>query len=297
MALNLVVLAAWMWSRYWWLKQLDTFWSWNHALMEYSVYDAKRAWFEKVVFVIRKSFEEEFKEKIWKKIEKVLPVKYAFQDMNDLPEGFVCPETREKPWGTGHAVLSARNCIDWPFAVINADDFYGRESYEVIANFLKNNHQNAIVGYKISEVLSDFWTVSRGMCELDNEWDLVAIHETKKIYKKDGKILADRDDWSSFEIQSDELCSMNMMWFSKDSLAFYERYFRDFLEKNISEAKVEFYMPEVVTRLINEEWEKVPVLPTRAQWFWVTYQEDKEATNKSIDALIEKGIYPKNLWE
>ena len=297
MALNLVVLAAWMWSRYWWLKQLDTFWSWGHALMEYSVYDAKRAWFEKVVFVIRKSFEEEFKEKIGNKISSFIPVSYAFQDMNDLPEGFTCPETREKPWGTWHAVLSAKDLIDWPFAVINADDFYGRESYEVIANFLKNNDQNAIVWYTISEVLSEFWTVSRGMCELDNEGNLVAIHETKKIYKKDWKIVADRDDWTTFEINPNELCSMNMMWFKKSSLEFYERYFKEFLEKNINEPKVEFYMPEVVTRLINEEVEHVPVLPTKAQWFGVTYQEDKEATNKSIDELIASWKYPKNLWE
>ena len=159
--------------------------------MEYSIYDAKLAWFDKVVFVIRKSFELEFKEKIWNKVSWFMPVSYAYQDINDLPNGFVCPSTREKPWGTGHAVLCAKDVIDWPFAVINADDFYWRESYEVIANFLKNNDKNAIVWYKISEVLSDFWTVSRGMCELDNEGNLVAIHETKKIYRKDWKILAD----------------------------------------------------------------------------------------------------------
>ena len=297
MALNLVILAAWMWSRYWGLKQLDKFWSWGHALMEYSIYDAKLAWFDKVVFVIRKSFELEFKEKIWNKVSWFMPVSYAYQDINDLPNGFVCPSTREKPWGTGHAVLCAKDVIDWPFAVINADDFYWRESYEVIANFLKNNDNNAIVWYKISEVLSDFWTVSRGMCELDNEGNLVAIHETKKIYRKDWKILADKEDGTSFEINPNELCSMNMMWFRKESLAFYERYFKEFLEKNINEPKVEFYMPEVVTRLINEEGEHVPVLPTETQWFGVTYQEDKDATNKSIDRLIEIWKYPKNLWE
>jgi hypothetical protein len=297
MSLHLVVLAAWMWSRYWGLKQLDTFWSWHHALMEYSVYDAKRAWFDKVIFVIRKSFEEEFKEKIGKKIEQFITVDYAFQDMNGLPSGFVCPETREKPWGTWHAVLSAKDYIDWPFAVINADDFYGRESYEVIANFLKSNDKNAIVWYKISEVLSDYWTVSRGMCELNPQWELIAIHETKKIYKKDWSIFADREDWTSFEINANELCSMNMMWFKLDSLWYYERYFKEFLEKNINDPKIEFYMPEVITRLINEEWEHVPVLPTSAQWFWVTYQEDKENTNKSIDKLIEEWLYPMNLRE
>jgi len=297
MALTLVILAAWMWSRYWGLKQLDTFWEWNHALMEYSVYDAKLAWFEKVVFVIRKSFENEFKEKIWSHIEKVIPVEYAFQDMNDLPEWFSCPETREKPWGTGHAVLSARDYIDWSFAVINADDFYWRESYQVIADFLKNNDHNCIVWYTLSEVLSDYWTVSRWICELDEQWNLKAIHETKKIFKQDWKILAENpEDWSNYELSPDCLASMNMMWFSKSSLDFYKSYFLEFLEKNVNDPKIEFYMPEVITRLINEEHQSVPVLPTHAQWFWVTYQEDRALTNDSINQLISEWKYPKNLW-
>ncbi len=296
MKLTLVILAAGMGSRYGGLKQLDTFGVGQHTLMEYSIFDAKKAGFEKVVFVIRKDFESEFKSRIGSKIEQVMEVDYAFQDMYELPNGFICPETREKPWGTGHAVLAAKELIDWPFAVINADDFYGRESYQILADFLKSHDQNGIVGYQLSEVLSDFWTVSRGMCELDKKGNLKAIHETKKIFKSEGKILAENPDESRFELNPSDLCSMNMMGFTKASLAFYEKYFVEFLEQHLNEPKTEFYMPEVVTRLINEENQSVPVLPTTAKWFGVTYQEDKEATSSNIDALIAEGVYPKHLW-
>lgn len=266
--------------------------------MEYSIYDAKKAGFDKVVFVIRKDFESEFKSRIGSKIEQVMGVAYAFQDIQDLPAGFICSATREKPWGTGHAVLAARELIDGPFAVINADDFYGRESYEVLAKALRDHpEQNCIVGYQLSEVLSDFWTVSRGMCELDTEGNLKVIHETKKIFKSDWKILAENPDESRFELNPNDLCSMNMMGFSYESLAFYQQYFIDFLEKNLNEPKTEFYMPEVITRLITEENQSVPVLPTQAKWFGVTYQEDKEATSKNIDQLINEGKYPKSLWQ
>ena len=296
MKLTLVILAAGMGSRYGGLKQLDTFGAGEHALMEYSVFDAKKAGFEKVVFVIRKDFETEFKSRIGSRVEQEIEVWYAFQDMHELPAGFICPSTREKPWGTGHAVLAAKDLIDGPFAVINADDFYGRESYQVLADFLKSHNQNCIVGYQLSEVLSDFGTVSRGMCELDENGNLKAIHETKKIFKSEGKILAENPDGTTYELNPQDLCSMNMMGFTKASLEFYEKYFIDFLEKNLNEPKTEFYMPEVITRLINEEGESVPVLPTQAKWFGVTYQEDKEATSSNIDALIAEGIYPKHLW-
>ena len=263
--------------------------------MEYSIFDAKKAGFEKVVFVIRKDFETEFKSRIGSRIEQEMEVSYAFQDMHELPEGFICPSTREKPWGTVHAVLAAKDLIDGPFAVINADDFYGRESYQVLADFLKSHEQNCIVGYQLSEVLSDFGTVSRGMCELDDKCNLKAIHETKKIYKSEGKILAENPDGTTYELNPQDLCSMNMMGFTKASLEFYEKYFIDFLEKNLNEPKTEFYMPEVITRLINEEGESVPVFPTQVKWFGVTYQEDKAATSSNIDQLIEQGIYPKHL--
>lgn len=296
MNLTLVILAAGMGSRYGGLKQLDQFGEGQHSLMEYSVFDAKQAGFTKVVFVIRKDFEEEFKSRIGSRIEQEMEVSYAFQDMHALPAGFICPATREKPWGTGHAVLAAKELIDGPFAVINADDFYGRESYQVLANFLKTHEQNCIVGYQLSEVLSDFGTVSRGMCELDEKGNLKAIHETKKIYKSEGKILAENPDGSTYELNPQDLCSMNMMGFTKASLEFYENYFIDFLEKNLNEPKTEFYMPEVITRLINEEGQSVPVLPTKAKWFGVTYQEDKEATTANINQLIAQGVYPKQLW-
>lgn len=288
-----------MGSRYGGLKQLDTFWEGEHALMEYSIFDAKKAGFTKVIFVIRRDFEEAFKEKIWRKIEKVMDVAYAFQDKNDLPAGFTCPPTREKPRGTGHAVLAARNLVQWPFVVINADDFYGRESYQVMADFLsnpENNRKTTIVGYQLSEVLSDFWTVSRGICKLDKVGNLISIHETKKIAKVDDKVLAENPDGTKYELNPNDLCSMNMMGFPQKCMNFYQRYFADFLKKNIEHPTNEFYMPEVVSRLIDEEEQKVPVLPTTAKRFGVTYQEDKEATSKNINNLIAQGIYPKSLW-
>ena len=186
--------------------------------------------------------------------------------------------------------------IDRPFAVINADDFYGRESYQILADFLESHEQNCIVGYQLSGVLSDFGTVSRGMCELDDKGNLKAIHETKKNYKSEGKILAENPDGTTYELNPQDLCSMNMMGFTKTSLEFYEKYFIDFLKKNLNEPKTEFYIPEVITRLINEEGQSVPVLPTTAKWFGVTYQEDKAATSTNIDALIAEGIYSKHLW-
>lgn len=294
MKLTLVVLAAGLGSRYGGLKQLDTFGTWDHALMEYSIFDAKKAGFSNVVFVIRKDFEKEFKDRIGSRIEKEIEIGYCFQDIQDLPEGFSCPTSREKPWGTGHAVLAAKELIDGAFAVINADDFYGRESYEVLADFLKSHEQNCIVGYKLSEVLSDFGTVSRGICELDTNGNLKAIHETK-IFKSKDKILEANPDWTSYEINPQDLCSMNLMGFTKESLKFYEKYFVEFLEQHLNDPKTEFYMPTVISKMIKEEGESVPVLSTTAKRFGVTYQEDKAATSSNIDQLIAQGVYPKHL--
>ena len=294
MKLTLVVLAAGLGSRYGGLKQLDTFGTWDHALIEYSIFDAKKAGFSKVVFVIRKDFEKEFKDRIGSKIEKEIEIGYCFQDIQDLPEGFRCPTSREKPWGTGHAVLAAKELIDGAFAVINADDFYGRESYAVLADFLKSHEQNCIVGYKLSEVLSDFGTVSRGICELDTNGNLKAIHETK-IFKSEGKILAENPDGIDYELNDKALCSMNLIGFTKASLNFYEKYFIEFLEQHLNDPKTEFYMPTVISRMIKEEGESVPVLSTTAKRFGVTYQEDKAATSSNIDQLITQGVYPKHL--
>ena len=262
--------------------------------MEYSIFDAKKAGFSKVIFVIRKDFEEEFKSRIGSRIEQEMEVSYAFQDMHKLPAGFNCPSTREKPWGTGQAVLAAKELIDGPFAVINADDFYGRESYQILADFLKTHEQNCLVGYQLSEVLSDFGTVSRGICELDTNGNLKAIHEIK-IFKSEGKILAETPDGIDYELNAKALCSMNLMGFTKESLKFYEKYFVEFLEQHLNDPKTEFYMPTVISRMIKEEGESVPVLSTTAKWFGVTYREDKETTSNNINHLIEQGIYPKHL--
>ena len=191
-------------------------------------------------------------------------------------------------------MLAAKELIDGAFAVINADDFYGRESYQVLVDFLKSHEQNCIVGYKLSEVLSDFGTVSRGICELDTNSNLKAIHETK-IFKSEGKILTEKADGSIYELNPQDLCSMNLMGFTKASLKFYEKYFIEFLDQHLNDPKTEFYMPTVISRMIKEEWESVPVLSTTAKRFGVTYQEDKAATSSNIDQLIAQGVYPKHL--
>lgn len=298
--LTLLVLAAGMGSRYGWLKQLDKFWQWWHTLLEYSIYDAIDAGFDEVVFVIREDFETEFKEQIGEKIEGKIPVQYAFQSFDALPTGYLCPATREKPWGTGHAVLCALPLIENPFVVINADDFYGRASYQVMSDFYKSDRaagRHSIMGYTLSEVLSDFWTVSRGICQTDFHQNLQKIVETKNIMRKDDALIHFANEDGRSGILDDEVpCSMNMMGFDSSVKEFYKQYFQDFLDEYLDHPTREFYMPLVVQRLIDEEGAEIPVLSRAGKWFGVTYQEDKAATNHNIDTLIAQGEYPENLW-
>ena len=297
---TLVVLAAWMGSRYqaeWGrLKQIDYFGPHNEILLEYSIYDAIQAGFDKVIFVIRKDFEEEFKNLIKNLPTDKIQVQFAFQEGDDLPDGFIKPETRIKPRGTGHAMRAALSLIqDENFAVINADDFYGRESYLILANFLKHaQNEGCVVGYHISQVLSQNGPVSRGICEIEGD-HLIQLTETKKIMRQEnGEILSLE---SGVKVDNDAICSMNMLGFPNEIIPYFERYFTDFLKENLDSETQEFYVQNVLMQWSKETGQKLKLLKTPSQRFGVTYQQDKEETRKKIKSLIERGVYPENLWE
>ena len=305
MNLTLVVLAAGIGSRYqanWGrLKQIDYFGPHNEILLEYSIYDAIQAGFKKVIFVIRKDFEKEFKNLIKNVPTNKIEVVFAFQDLDDLPEGFTRPETRTKPRGNGQAILAALTKMQGErFAVINADDIYGRESYQVLADFLSDEttkNQGAIVGYQLPKVLSENGGVSRGLCEMENG-KLVKINETKNIQRINGEIIGMEESSGEEKKLSEEyLCSMGMLAFPEGIEPFAKQYFIEFLQTNLQSEKNEFYCPYILSRWKNEENQEIKVLSTTAQWFGITYQQDKEETKKRIKNLIERGVYPEKLWE
>lgn len=297
---TLLILAAGMGSRYGGLKQLDQIGPSGETLMDYSIYDAKRAGFGKVVFVIRESFEEDFKNKIFVKYKDFIEVDYVFQELDNLPEDIEVPEGRVKPWGTGHAVLVAQQKINEPFAVINADDFYGKDSFSAIASFLNaldedNTQTYCLLAFKLKNTLSEHGTVSRGLCYLDKNDYLVNIEEHTKIYTEGGKILSSKDD-KTFDLSETAPVSMNLMGFTPSAFKYFKYYFNDFIDKNKTDLKAEFYLPEVVSKVIKSGSGKVRVLPSNEKWFGVTYKEDKEIVVKSIKSMVDKGIYPEKLF-
>ena len=296
---TLLVLAAGMGSRYGALKQMDGVGPNNEAILDYSIYDAKRAGFGKVVFVIRKDFADAFK-KINNSERFGLPVEYVYQGLDCLPEGYSVPEGRVKPWGTGHAVLMAADVIKEPFAAINADDFYGKEAYEVVAKYLESCYgktgEYSMVAYKLKNTLSDFGTVSRGVCTQDENHYLQTIVERTSIGKTE-KGAAYNDEDGSHELDMETLVSMNFFGFTPDFLTHLKQGFKDFLDGQAkSNIKAEFYIPLMVNKLINSGKARLKVLSSEAVWFGVTYIEDKPAVVKNIQALIDKGIYPEKLW-
>lgn len=296
---TLLVLAAGMGSRYGALKQMDGVGPNNEAILDYSIYDAKRAGFGKVVFVIRKDFADAFK-KINNSERFGLPVEYVYQGLDCLPEGYSVPEGRVKPWGTGHAVLMAADVIKEPFAAINADDFYGKEAYEVVAKYLESCYgktgEYSMVAYKLKNTLSDFGTVSRGVCTQDENHYLQTIVERTSIGKTE-KGTAYNDEDGSHELDMETLVSMNFFGFTPDFLTHLKQGFKDFLDGQAkSNIKAEFYIPLMVNKLINSGKARLKVLSSEAVWFGVTYKEDKPAVVKNIQALIDKGIYPEKLW-
>jgi dTDP-glucose pyrophosphorylase len=285
-------MAAGMGSRYGGLKQLDAIGPSGETIIDYSVYDAIKAGFTKVVFIIRKDFEQEFKSKITDKYEGQIQVEFAFQDLNDLPDEFTCPEGREKPWGTGHAILSARNIINEPFVAINGDDFYGRESFKVVADYYNKGANNfSMVAFQLDKTLSIFGGVTRGLCTVKDE-KLDTVIETDNLQKTDNGVSSDRE----IELDGSEPVSMNVWGFTPILFKYLEEKFVEFLSKNGTEMKSEYLIPSVVNELIQSGQETVHVLRSGATWFGVTYKEDKPYVEGEIEKLVNKEEYPGKLF-
>lgn len=298
---TLFILAAGMGSRYGGLKQLDGVGPSAETIMDYSVFDAIRAGFGKIVFVIRRDFEADFREKILKKYENHLPVELCFQALDALPEGFECPNDRVKPWGTNHAVLMGKDVIHEPFAVINADDFYGRNGFEVLGKALMEmeGKENCycMVGYRVGNTLSESGTVSRGVCSANAEGYLTSVVERTAIERKNGKIVFIDENGREQTLDENTPVSMNMWGFTPDYFRYSEEFFIDFLRENAGNLKSEFYIPSMVNHLINNGTAKVRLLDTTSQWFGVTYAADREGVVSKLQSLVDKGEYPSPLFK
>ena len=273
----LVIMAAGMGSRYGGLKQIDPVDEEGHIIMDFSMYDAKQAGFEKVIFIIKKENEADFKEAIGDRIGKYMDVSYAFQELDNLPEGFQVPEGRVKPWGTAHAVLSCIDQIDGPFAVINADDYYGQEAFRLIYDYLATHQDDdkyryTMVGYELGKTVTDNGHVARGICEMNEAGELVAINERTRIEKRDGGIAFLEEIRDGFPAFLQEGLKTNPM-------------------------KCEYFLPSVVSRLLGEEKATVAVLKSPDKWYGVTYKEDKPVVVAALKAMKEAGLYPKHIWE
>jgi choline kinase len=295
---TLVVLAAGMGSRYGGLKQLDKLGPSGETIMDYSIYDALRAGFGKVVFVIRKSFEKDFREIYVDKLHGKMEVELVFQELDNLPVGITCSEERVKPWGTGHAILVAKDAVKEPFAVINADDFYGAEAYESMFAFLTSEiatDKYAMCGYELNKTLSDFGKVSRGVCKMDEEDYLLGVTERIGIAKENGHISYLMND-QKFPLNENDTVSMNFWGFSPSLFAHLEEKFTAFALANADNPKAEFYIPFVIDDLMKEGKVKTKVLHSDAEWFGVTYQEDRPTTIEKLNQLVVKGKYPSKIW-
>ena len=301
----LVIMAAGMGSRYGGLKQIDPVDSEGHIIMDFSIYDATRAGFEKVVFIIKKEFEEEFREAIGNRISRFMEVAYAYQDIANIPEGYTVPEGREKPWGTAHAVLSAIDDIDGPFAVINADDYYGQHAFKVIYEYLTTHEDDdkyryTMVGYRLKNTVTDNGYVSRGICELNENRELVSVTERTRIEKRADGIAYSEDGGETWTaIDGDTLVSMNMWGFTRSMLEEIKAGMAEFLDTGLKEnpLKCEYYLPAVVSRLLAEDKAAVAVLESEDKWYGVTYKEDKPVVVAAIQSLKDAGVYPQKLWE
>ncbi|MBD5311615.1 MAG: nucleotidyltransferase [Bacteroides sp.] len=297
---TLFILAAGMGSRYGGLKQLDGLGPSGETIMDYSVYDALRAGFGKIVFVIRHDFEQEFRDKVISKYEGHIPVEVVFQDIDNIPEGFTRNPERTKPWGTNHAVLMGKDVIKEPFGVINADDYYGPESFQILADFLRSvegkKGEYCMVGFRIENTLSENGGVSRGLCEVSPEGDLTGVTECHGIQRKDGRLIQVLADGTEADFPEGANVSMNMWGFTPDYFDYSEREFIKFLKDNASELKAEFYIPTVVNNLITSGEAVLKVKETPSKWFGVTYAADRPATVAQFKQLVDDGVYPVKLF-
>ena len=290
--ITLLIMAAGMGSRYGGLKQLDPVGPSGETIIDYSVYDAIRSGFNKIVFIIRKDFEKEFRSQITDKYQDRIKVEFAFQDLNDLPQGFTCPEGRIKPWGTGHAILTASELIQEPFVAINGDDFYGYESFKIVADYYQGEGATfSMVAFQLDKTLSEFGGVTRGLCTVRTDL-LDTVVETGDLMRTEDGISSDRD----IELDGSEPVSMNVWGFTPDLFKHLKAMFIDFLEKEGSEIKSEYLIPTVVNNLIRSGQKQVHVLRTSSKWFGVTYKEDKPFVSQQIQELIDDDTYPKQLF-
>ena len=296
---SLVVLAAGMGSRYGSLKQIDKYGPSGETIIDYSIYDALEAGFGNIVFVIRKSFEAEFKEAYGDKYSSRADVHFVFQEMENIPAGFTVPPGREKPWGTAHAVLMAKEYVNTPFAIINGDDYYGKKSFQAICQHLNSmssaNLSACLIGYVLRNTLSENGKVSRGICEVDQEGSLSSIVERTEIYKGTKTDAYYIEDDEQNDLTGDEIVSMNLMGFSAGVFGLIETEFEKFLSLHGTELKSEFYIPFILDK-VKEQGIKVPVIMTQENWFGVTYKEDKQLAQRKLQDLVNQGVYPKKLW-
>lgn len=301
----LVIMAAGMGSRYGGLKQIDPIDEEGHIIIDFSLFDAKRAGFEKVIFIIKKENEADFKAVVGDRMTGYMDVSYAFQDLANLPDGYEVPEGRVKPWGTAHAVLSCIDQVDGPFAVINADDYYGVEAFKLIYDYLESHpdddkYRYTMVGYHLGNTVTDNGHVARGVCTIDENGQLMKVVERTRIEKRDGGIAFTEDDgasWTSLPEQT--IVSMNMWGFTKSILGEIRDGFPAFLDKGLKEnpMKCEYFLPSVVSDLLEGGKAAVSVLESKDKWYGVTYKEDKPVVEAAVKKMKEDGIYPKHLWE
>jgi len=296
---TLLVLAAGMGSRYGGIKQMDSFGPSGETIIDYSIYDAIQSGFGKIVFIIREDFAEAFKNIFEPRLKGKVKTDYVMQEMDSFTDGFKSSAERTKPWGTAHAVLCAKDAINEPFAVINADDFYGRDAFEKAAAFLQKDVAPdtwCIIGYQLSKTLSENGTVSRGVCQVDDRGNLISIAERVKIYPEGDKIVYEEGDKKT-ELPANISVSMNFWCLHQSSFEYIQKLFQKFLQENGDKPKAEFFIPIVGDAFIKENIGQIKVIETSAQWFGVTYKEDAPGVKQSIEALIEGGAYPKQLWD
>ena len=301
MKTTLLILAAGMGSRYGGMKQVDPFGPSGETITDYSIFDAMNAGFDRFVFVISPRMEEDFVTDYVKKFPADLEVDYVIQSIDDIPEGLTLPGDRVKPWGTAHAVLMAKDAINEPFAVINADDFYGRESYQIMHDFLVRTikevpGQYCMVGFELQKTVSEHGSVARGICQVDDQGNLIGIVERTKVFLKDGGIVFENQGGSQHSLDPLDTVSMNLFGFTPDFFGEIEEVFREFVQENLENIRAELYIPLVVDQLINSGRARMAVLQTPESWFGVTYQEDKPKVLGAIRALVDSRIYPKSLW-